>query len=193
LGTCDRWVPLSDRRYNLRMYRPCSWSLRISATVSIVLFFAFTALWDRSFFISDALLLMVRSHPTRWSLRSSRGELSFGAVRQGPTPASPTPSETGFQLEHQQPFNQLDYLLNIGRPKFTFLGFAYYSFSASGSKFRWLFVPICSLCLLALSLPICWAVRRRILPPHRCVQCGYDLRATPDRCPECGRVVEKAG
>lgn len=88
----------------------------------------------------------------------------------------------------------------------------------SGASFRWHFagteyirygplsydanewtvirVPHWLVAFSALALPVAALAilcRRRMgfKGRGRCKQCGYDLRASPDRCPECGTLVAK--
>jgi hypothetical protein len=52
------------------------------------------------------------------------------------------------------------------------------------------YVPHYAVVFAAGILPVARLLsrRQRTDPRGRCHSCGYDLRATPDRCPECGTV-----
>lgn len=54
-------------------------------------------------------------------------------------------------------------------------------------------LPYWSLVIATGLLPAAWLLRARgrRRSAGRCRRCGYDLRATPERCPECGHVPEK--
>jgi hypothetical protein len=57
-------------------------------------------------------------------------------------------------------------------------------------------IPVVLAIVLAMYCPF-FCLRRVIIARHRdkigaCHVCGYDLRATPDRCPECGTVPHQS-
>jgi hypothetical protein len=82
----------------------------------------------------------------------------------------------------------------IGEP---FLGFHFerFSYVFRGQVDRWvrLIIPFWSLVTFTSLIPaaqILRALRRRErIAAGICTRCGYDLRATPERCPECGTAV----
>jgi hypothetical protein len=83
------------------------------------------------------------------------------------------------------------------------LGFSYGINPANdptAAPFFELVAPWYWLIILAAVLPIIWIglfiLRRRrmrhVIEHNLCPVCGYDLRSTPDRCPECGASVPVA-
>jgi hypothetical protein len=52
---------------------------------------------------------------------------------------------------------------------------------------HWLLVLVCAV------MPLVWLTQQvRVRAAERmgrCISCGYDLRASKDRCPECGRLI----
>jgi hypothetical protein len=101
-------------------------------------------------------------------------------------------SYPGTQGIHFSPayFMQVDYSWRwwrFGIMRQSFLGTGYGPTIATAPLWT---VLICIWTYPAVRL-IQWTCSRRRRIAGRCPGCGYDLRATPDRCPECGRAVER--
>jgi hypothetical protein len=163
---------------------------------------ATVALWVRSYWIDDAWYVRYELHYIH--LASYRGELGieFGAV-SGVGPRSlynpswvsryrPVPVD-------RMPGSDYVHIVELGGkwkttpPYHDVLGFRWhprYSYTWE-YKERGIAVPAWFVVMLTGFLPAVRALRSRRLGAGLCASCGYDLRATPGRCPECGEIPIK--
>jgi len=168
--------------------------LRFLAPLSLLLCAGIMVGWKRSARIHDDFWYSVR--PTfAVGLALDRGKFVFYQITSGLYSLSPGLSHT---VEPIRPFDVTLFQNNgYALAVYDWLGFGYVNANGSvpGFRQRFLLLPAWFLCLVTGAAPALWAVRlatdrrRRRIRRGLCAGCGYDLRATPGRCPECGRIA----
>ena len=160
----------------------------VAAALSLVLLVATAALWARSFFVIDSYLAWYADGTER-ALSSARGQVVFRKIWLK-HPSAPTAEfRTAALSKGYRPTRSG----GVG-------GFFVEDITATAmltAPNRWvtIAVPYWSIALAAAVLPAMMLrrllrVRARRQRPNLCPACGYDLRATPERCPECGTVPD---
>jgi len=151
----------------------------------LVLGMGMPALWVRSYFVHDALDWDMKGG--RAGMFSAHGRLGLGRLIAPPAALARSPH--GLQYWHDRSGSAE---LKPSWSSWTGLQVTYVAqpgFTASDVR-----IPYWMLMLAAATPVAFWMYRRlRRPPPGYCGACGYDLRASVGRCPECGSTIEGHG
>ena len=173
--------------------------LNFLTVLSLLLCVAAVALWVRSHAVEDQIMWR-RVDGARWVV-TSPGDLVVGWELLNWS-GWPTDSY-GLRYERGTPVPAVEHVvrmlvLNVGPGdhfgQWQRMGFGWYWWRpASGAgNFARIVVPLWAVVAATGALPAWRAIgtlaRRRRPRPGLCATCGYDLRATPSRCPECGTI-----
>jgi hypothetical protein len=174
------------------------------AAASAVLFVATAAIGIRGFFANDRLLYSRFDYDgawvywVQWELGAGKGGMGISRIVQASPSAQGPAMIQRFHhplLHRTQPVGYPDFKFDGTQPKFGF-SFRHFAHGTAGNRPRayafQIIVPIWILFLAFGGWPLLagllWRKRRDQRMKGKCLSCGYDLRATPKRCPECGTV-----
>jgi hypothetical protein len=152
--------------------------------MSLVLCVAACALWVRGYGGRDTVWLSARQGRPLVGLASQRGTISL-VIHERYARTAEVRLRVG-EDAHASP--RVYMRRRPGEPRWHRAGFA---FQRSYAYRSWLFAATVWCLLLAMAAPLYPRAfdlaRRRVRNrAGRCTSCGYDLRASPERCPECG-------
>jgi hypothetical protein len=183
--------------------RVTRWATRLVVLVSLLLLIGTTFAWAYSYWVYDTFRhdlnynTATQTHVFIDRYSNTQGQLTW--LRQSWTfphdSFDPPPAESIWSREpassFQTPRDTLANRLGFGQWTARFPKNA-----AIPIDYRQIWCPHWLIAALAAVAPQAWLIarfrrRRRHLAGH-CLSCGYDLRATPDRCPECGATPARA-
>jgi hypothetical protein len=189
--------------------RPLHILFEALAMLSLLLCVAMTALWGRSYVRGDQVIAGYwgyQLHPKftnyydAWELActNERGRWTVAwrvhACIAGPDRYEASPGAKGRRFDVGPINPNVKSMLNgylDARGRASRIATVRYTFQP---RWRSVSVPHALATLLLAIVPVGAIVRRKRLSRRRqrgcCLNCGYDLRATPDRCPECGTAPE---
>jgi hypothetical protein len=169
----------------------------ILSGLSLLLCVAVVALWVWTAVTGEHLALAYQGESVAWDVGAGAGRL---AVRLDHMNFPPRPGATGWRIRRASMFHTY-WMPTRAAPTDhgNLTSWNIWDFSYDYSGFSWgtargARVPLWFACLVSLVRPAYVAVRicsrlRRV--EGHCPSCGYDLRATPERCPECGTAAEQ--
>jgi hypothetical protein len=150
-------------------------AFNIAAALSLGLCMAVVALWVRSYFRTDAAWMARDGHVFGTDSGTGRVLLMWAEA-----PPELRVSRWRVRRHDVAVWQQVKHL------------FVFRAADSGGNTWT-LQIPHWSVAVAAAVLPWMWVRRRRAeirkLRSGLCRRCGYDLRATPGRCPECGESV----
>jgi hypothetical protein len=179
------------------------------AAVSLVLCAAALAIWVRSYWSADrASWTVLSNHPTYvrcTCITSANGGVQFLADKlERPGRAGLVSGPSGFEVTRAAPSNYPFFTwhssvsVGVAQVHLKRLGFELFLFeSTAGATFHRvtssLTLPHCAIAAALASVSfVCWRLRATKDSSGKCRTCGYDLRASKDRCPECGTTIPAA-
>ena len=170
---------------------------RTFAAISLLLLMGTLVLWVRSYWRADVGALFLRDGRTQ-AAGSYRGKVHFffSDLQLGPERAWTVDATAG---THDDFTDIRDRLLDTPDLDRGTLGFRLVKGAPTvlwvPGTYWVLILPHWFLALLFAVLPITWLrhrLRLRRRAKHRlCRHCGYDLRFSTDRCPECGEPIDQ--